>query len=281
MTKHAIWKAAIVLACAAALLSAQGGKKKKGQPEPAAAAAEPVGSPVAKQPSVKSAKEAEAVKALFGAQDADSRIKAANDLAANFPNTEFKPIAMFFAEASSQQKNDYENTIVYGEKALEADPQQYQAMLMMAQTIAARTREFDLDREEKLKSAEGYATKALEIVKVAPRPNATVTDEQWDAAKKDFTSQGLEVFALAASARNQPDKAIEAFNQVIAASPNVDPTTLVRLAAAYSKVNKFDDAISTLDKVIAMPELNVQVKQIAQAERARALQAKNKAAAAK
>ena len=61
----------------------------------------------------------------------------------------------------------------------------------------------------------------------------------------------------------------------------MDPTTLVRLAAAYSKVNKFDDAISTLDKVIAMPELNVQVKQIAQAERARALQAKNKAAAAK
>jgi tetratricopeptide (TPR) repeat protein len=280
MTKHAIWKAAIVLACAAALLSAQGGKKKKGQPEPAAAA-EPAGSPVAKQPTVKSPKEAQAVQALFGAQDPDSRIKAANDLVSNFPNTEFKSIAMFFAEASSQQKNDYENTIVYGEKALEADPQQYQAMLMMAQTIAARTREFDLDREEKLKNAEGYATKALEIVKVAPRPNATVTDEQWEAAKKDFTSQGLEVFALAASARNQPDKAIEAFNQVIAASPNVDPTTLVRLAAAYSKVNKFDDAIATLDKVIAMPELNVQVKQIAQAERARALQAKNKAAAAK
>jgi tetratricopeptide (TPR) repeat protein len=280
MNKRAIWRAAIVLACAAVLLSAQGGKKKKGQPEPAAAA-EPTGSPIAKQPTVKSAQEGQAVQAIVSAPDPDSRIKAANDLVANFPGSEFKSMALFFAAISCQQKNDYENTIVYGEKTLEADPQHYQAMLMLAQTIAARTREFDLDREEKLKNAEGYATKALELLKVAPRPNPAVTDEQWEAVKKDLTSQGLEVFALAAMARNQSDKAVEAFQKVIAASPNVDPSTWVRLAAAYSKVNKFDEAIATLDKVVAMPELNPQVKQIAQAERARAIQAKNKAAAGK
>ncbi len=283
MNHRMFWKAAIMLACAAGLLLAQGKKgQKKGQPaaqEQAAQPAAPPGSPVAKQPQVKSQKEAQAVMAIVNAQDPDSRIKAADELVNNFADSEFKPLALYFAAVSYQQKNDYERMVIYAERTVQADPSHYQAMLMLATAIAQRTREFDLDREEKLKAAEGYATKALEIIKTALRPNPNITDEQWEEAKKDFSAQAHEAFALSAIARNQPDKAIEEFKTAIASTSTPDPATMVRLAAAYNKAEKYDDAMATLDKVLAMPDLHPTVKQIAQAERNRSVQLKQKGAA--
>ena len=283
MNHRTIWKAAIMLACAAGLLLAQGKKdQKKGQQaaqEQAAQPAAPPGSPIAKQPQPKSQKELQAIQAIFAAQTPDDRIKAANDLVNNFSDSEFKPLALYFAAISYQQKNDYDHMVIYLERTLQADPNHYQALLLMAQAIAMRTREFDLDREEKLKTAEADATKALELLKTAPRPNPNITDEQWEEAKKDLAAQAHETFAMAAVARSQYDKAIEEFKTAIGLSSAPDPTTMVRLASAYSKAEKYDDAIATLDKVLASPNLNPAVKQIAQNERNRAVQLKQKGAA--
>ena len=281
MNYRMIWKAAAIVACSAGLLLAQGQTQGGAAPQGQAAqpAAPPPGSPVAPQPQVKSPKEAQAVMAIVNAQNPDDRIKAANELVSNFADSEFKSLALFFAAVSYQQKNDADRTIVYAERTLEADKTHYQAMLMLAGLIASRTREFDLDREEKLKAAEGYAAKALEILKTAPRPNPNITDEQWESAKKDFNSQAHESFAMAAMARNQPDKAIEEFKISMSTATMSDPTTGVRLAAAYSKAEKYDDAIATLDKILAAQDLHPQVKQIATAERNRAVQLKQKGAA--
>ena len=102
------------------------------------------------QPKPKSQKEVEAIQAIFNAQDPDGRIAAAENLLTNFADTEFKAIALQVAAASAQQKNDFEKMVVYAERTLEADPKNYAAMLMLANGIAQRTREFDLDKEEKL-----------------------------------------------------------------------------------------------------------------------------------
>jgi tetratricopeptide (TPR) repeat protein len=282
MNHRTFWKAAMVLMLATGLLFAQKNKKQQqAPPAQAAPAAVPAGSPVAKQPAVKSQPEAQGLRDIFQAQDPDGMIKAAKEFLAKFPDSEYKSTALFMTADSYQRKNDYENTIVYGEQTVAADPQNFQAMLLLGTTIASRTREFDLDREEKLKSAEGYAAKATEILKTAPRPNPRITDEQWEAVKKDLNTQALEIYALASMARNQPDKAIEQFNAVIKSSAAPDPTTILRLAAVYAKVNKFDEAIANLDKVLATADLNPTVKQIAEAEKTRAVAAKAKGAPAK
>lgn len=267
-------RAAAVLVCAAGLLM---GQAKKGQAAPAAV---PEGSPVARQPQPKSQPELQAVQAMLSAQDPDSRIKAANDLIGKFSDSEFKPIALFFTAVSYQQKNDQDRMMVYLERTIEADPGNFQALLMLATAIANRTREFDLDREEKLKSAEGYANKALDVLKTAPRPNPQITDQQWEAAKKDLGSQAHEAFGLAAFARNQPDKAVEEFKLAMAQAAQVDPSTVVRLAAAYNQGKKYDDAIATLDKVLGDPALNPAIKKIAETERRRSVQLKEKDAKA-
>lgn len=227
-----------------------------------------------KQPAPKSKGEVEAIQAMFNAKDADARIQAAENLIEKFRDTEFKSIALFFEAASYEQKGDYEKVVIYGERTLETDPKNYQAMLMLARNIAQHTREHDLDREEKLTKAEKYANSAQEILKDAPKPNPQLTDEQWESAKKDFAAQAHEAVALAAMVRKKYDVAVTEFKTAVDTSSQPDPATMVRLGAAYNLSGKYDDAIAVLDKVMAETDVHPAVKQFAQAEKVRAMQAK-------
>src|SRR6188472_2162868 len=84
-----------------------------------------------KQPAPKSPKEVEALQALFGAQDPDARIKAGQELLTKFADTEFKGIAMYLITVSYEQKNDFTNMVIWGERTLVADPKNYATMLVL------------------------------------------------------------------------------------------------------------------------------------------------------
>jgi len=211
--------------------------------------------------------------------DIDAAIKACDSFLQKFPDSEFKPVALYFLTLSYQNKNDYEKTLTYGEATLKADPGNYQTMLLLAQLVAARTRENDLDKEEKLKTAEKYANQALEALKTAPRPNPNISDAQWEMAKRDLEAQAYAAYALIALAQKKTDVAIQQFQKSLATTPVPDASTMVRLANAQAQVGKYDEAIATLEKVAAMPEAPPAVKQIAQKELERTKLVKAKAAA--
>jgi len=227
-----------------------------------------------KQPAPKSQKELEALQGMFNAQDPDGRIKAAENLITNFADTDFKGLALFFIAMSYEQKNDFEKMAVYAERTLEADPKNYNAMIMLARGIAQRTREHDLDREEKLAKAEKYAKQAQEVLKDAAKPNPQITDEQWVTAKKDFEAQTHEALGLAAMARKKYDVAVTEFKTAIDMSAQPDAATQVRLAAAYNQAGQYDQALPILDKLMADQNVHPTIRQFAQAERVRAMQGK-------
>lgn len=229
----------------------------------------------AKQPKPKSQKEVEALMAIQNAPDPDARIAAIENLLTNFADTDFKPMVLQMAAASAQQKNDFEKMVVYSERTLEADPNNYAAMLMLANGYALRTREFDLDKEEKLTKAENYAHKALEILKTAEKPNPNITDEQWTNAKKDLEAQAHESLANAAVVRKKYDVAISEFKLATENTPSPDPAALVREASAYLDWGKPDAAIPILEKVQAMPDAHPQVKQAASQLKVKAVGMKN------
>jgi len=226
-----------------------------------------------KQPAPKSKAEAEALQSLFSAMDPDARIKAAENLLTKFADTDFKGLALYIEAASYQQKNDYENMIVYAERAIQADPKQYPAELMLAKGIAQRAREFDLDKEEKLARAEKYAKEGMDLAKDAPKPNPQITDDQWTQAKNEYLAQGHEALGYSARVRKNYDVAVAEMKQALELAP--DPVTMVQLAVTYDQTHKPDEAIPILEKVMAMPDVDSRVKQFAQAERVRAIQLKS------
>ena len=229
------------------------------------------------QPKPKSQKEVEALQAMFNAQDPDARIKAAEALLSKFADTEFKAIALQIAAASAQQKNDFETMVLYSERTLEADPKNYGAMLMLANGIAQKTREFDLDKEEKLGRAEKYAKTAIDLVKAAPKPRPDLPDADWDNAKKSYLAQAYEALGLTAMVRKKYDEAATQFNAAI--TEQMEPSTVVRLAAAYNNAKKPDEAIAALDKLNSVADLHPAIKNVAAQERATAMKLKGGSAA--
>lgn len=227
------------------------------------------------QPKPKSPAEYEALKAMFSAQTPDARIAACENVLTKFTDTEFKAETLYIEAVSYQEKGDYEHTLVFGERALEADPKHYRTMLLLAGTIAQHSKEFDLDREEKLGQVEKYAHSAMDLVKDAAKPNPNLTDDQWTAAKKDFDAEAHTALGMAAMVRKKYDAAESEFKAAINNGSKPDPATMVRLGRVYIDEGKYDDAVAQFDKVMALPDTSVQVKQVAQAERVRAFQKKN------
>lgn len=233
-----------------------------------------------KQPKVKTPKEGEAIQALLQAQTADARIAAAENLLTKFADTEFKVFALQLATEAAGEKNDSDKVIIYAERTLEADPKSYFAMLRIATHIAQKTREFDLDKEEKLSRAEKLAKEGMEVAKTAPKPwfYAQATDEQWAGAKADFVGEGYEAIGMAAVARKKYDDAVAAFKASGESSNNPDAKNRakLRLAQAYNMAGKFDEALGVLEPMLADQQLNPAFRQFAGQEKLKAVTGKAK-----
>ena len=126
-----------------------------------------------------------------------------------------------------------------------------------------RTREHDLDKEEKLKQAEKYTSDGLELLKTAGKPRPDLTDEQWAAAKKDFEAQGYDSLGMVAMVRKKFADAVAQFKKAADTQATPDPATKVRLASAYNSVGNFEGALLVVDALLADQQLHPTIRQVA------------------
>jgi len=209
----------------------------------------------------KSQKERDALVAIQSAPDADAKLKAIDDMLGSFPDTAYKTILLDMAVGIAQEKGDYPLTIAWAERDLEANPKSFVSMLAISTSTAANTKEFDLDKTEKLDKAEKYAKEALDTVKTAPKP-AQVSDDKWPEAQKYFESGAHAALAMVDVDRKKYDEAIAEYKTAVDLYP--DAASMVRLGDTYVKAGKYDDAIATFDKVIALPDVAPGIKRFAE-----------------
>jgi tetratricopeptide (TPR) repeat protein len=222
---------------------------------------------------VKSKAEGEAVNAVLTATTPDARIAAADNLLSKYKDTAFKSIALQIAGESYSQKGDGPNAIVYGDRAIEADPKNFQALLLVSSQLARMTKEFDLDKDEKLKRATKLANDAVAAIAGAEKPNPQLTDEQWTGIKKDLTSEAHETLGMIATVDKKWAAAITEYKAAIDVSASTAYTAMVRLMSVYNNDKKYDDATALADKLIAAGAPD-NLKKIAQDEKARAAKGK-------
>jgi len=214
-------------------------------------------------PAPKSQAEAQAFMALQQAQgNPDAVIKAADELITKFADTQFKEIALYMQAISYEQKGDFDKAIIYGERVLEINPKNFQVTLLLGEVLAQRTRENDLDKEEKLTRADKLLNGTLENVKTATKPNPALSDQQWDEAKKFIAAEAHNGLGLVAMTRKKYDVAISEFET--AAKEDPQPAYSVRLASAMQSSGKNAEAVAVVDKILADPQLHPQIKAVAE-----------------
>lgn len=223
-----------------------------------------------------SKKEYEAFMAIQNASTPDARIAAVDKFVESFADSKLKSQALFMGADAAERKNDTATALTYAQNSLEADPKNYESMLLIAGEIARTTREHDLDRDEKIAKVNKLANDAIAAVNTATKPNAQLSDDQWENYKKDKIAEAHRDLAMGLVDQKKYDDAIAEFKTAVDTGSTIDPTTMIRLAAAYNSANKPDDALAEIDKVLALPNLPPQLKPFAMHEKTVAEAAKNK-----
>jgi tetratricopeptide (TPR) repeat protein len=198
----------------------------------------------------KSPEEVNALIALQNAQTPEQRIEAAEKLLTDFKDTEFKETANYVLMLAHQQKNDFENMLLFGERVLSINPDNTGALISLANAIPMRTREFDLDKDEKLAKAEDFAKRALTLIPNQEKPSPDMPDDQWLMAKKDFMASVYESLGLVAMKRKIYDSAEENFRKSIDVGSEQPAAAFFYLGQALKEQGKKDEAIAALDQAI-------------------------------
>lgn len=221
-----------------------------------------------------SAKEADAIKKVASAKTPDDKVAAVENLITNFADTTFKGEALYEAAEAKDLKQDYPKAVSYGELAIEADPKGgagLNALLLVAGELAQHTGKYDLDKETKLGKAEKDVNQALELIPALPKPpNVKISDADFATFKKDKTSEAHRDLGLIATARQKWDVSVSEFKLAVDGASAPDSVLMVRLGNAYNENKQFADAQTVLKKVLAMPNLNPNVKAFADQEEKRA-----------
>jgi len=230
----------------------------------------------AQGPSPKSQKEVEALMAVQNAQNNQQRIEAAQKLIQDFADTEFKSWALFNIMQSYELMGDIPNTIVYAEQVLSAKPSNFEAAsahVRIANGIARQTKEFDLDRDEKLQKVADNANKAIAMLATATKVNDQIPDEQWTLITQNEAAIAYDAMAQGEFVRKKYQEAAEFFVKAIQAQP--DPVRMLKAGNSYRLAKKFSDAMNMLNNAINDPNTNDQIKSLAEREKKLVEEAQN------
>jgi tetratricopeptide (TPR) repeat protein len=182
----------------------------------------------------------------------DRSISYCQKLLVEFKDTEHKEGALYLTTLGYQQANDFEGMLTYGELVLEENPEHWGTLLALAYVLPLRTRKYDLDKEEKLSQAEGYAKRALDIIPRAENPNPDmITDDDWLLEKKDLMANAHKSIGSVAAKREDWAAMEKSYRQALQLANEQTGEVFYHIAKALKEQGKKDEALGMLDQSVA------------------------------
>jgi tetratricopeptide (TPR) repeat protein len=209
------------------------------------------GAPAGKRPpQAKTQAEYAAFNSAKALTDPAALEKAADDFATKFPDSELRPMLYKAAMQEYQQANNADKMTDMAHKALTYDPDDPEALLGIAQVLAERTRETDLDKDQKLDEAKKDAQRALVTI------DTDLPTTGYDPAKlaqfKGFLrSEAYAILgALASNAKNWPEAETNLRKSIDAFPDQVDSIAVLRLAVSLDMQNKVPEALKYANQAV-------------------------------
>ena len=249
MTKAAIVVA--VLGMCAWSLGQSTDKPAAQTPAAGQAAAPAAAAPQGKRPAqAKTQPEFAAYNAAKVLTDPAAMEKAADDFAVKFPDSELRPILYSAAMNLYQQANNADKMMDMAKKILIYDADSPEALLGVAQVLAERTRETDLDKDQRLAEAKTDAEHALVTVDT-DIPTAGIEQARVDAYKGYLKSEAYAILGtLAFNAKNWAEAETNLRKSIDALPQQPDPVAVFRLAVSLDMQNKYPEALKFADQAV-------------------------------
>ncbi len=210
--------------------------------------------------------------AKASANDPAAMEKAADDFAAKYPDSELRVLLYSQAMTSYQSANNAEKMMDMGRKVLKLDPDDPVALTGVAQVLAERTRDTDLDKQQRYDEASKLAQHALDSVDNVAVPNGTPQDKA-DAYKGFLRSNAYYVLGTVQYDQEKYVDAEGSFRKSIDAFPSQpDPLAVLRLALSLDKQEKYPEALKFANQAVQITQENTTLGTYARNERDRLTQ---------
>jgi tetratricopeptide (TPR) repeat protein len=268
MKRFVIFTLAVLIAgwfsLAQAQQPAQGGAAQ-GQ----AAQAQPQATQGRPQPKITSQAEYKAYQDAAAKQTPSELELAAMEFEMKFPQSDVRTLLFLNAMRAYEREGNSEKTVEMARKVLTIYPNEPDAELAIANELASRTRDTDLDREERLTEATNMAKKALDNVNYVLLP-ANATPEQAEGIKNLMRSMAHAAMGTVNLTRKDPaaaEKEFETATTVNTAYP--DPVVWLRLALSREQQKKYPGALDAVNEAVKLAPAGSQVATLAAAQRDR------------
>jgi len=208
--------------------------------------------------------------AVASANDPAAMEKATNDFATKFPDSELRVLLYRTAMHSFQSANNADKMMEMGRKVLKIDPDDPEALVGVAQVLAERTRDTDLDKDQRLDEAMKLAQRSIETVDTDVAVPAGTPQDKIDAYKGFLRSSAYSIMGALqfkkekfADAEGYLRKSIDAYP----AQP--DPVVVLRLALSLDKQEKYPEALKFANQAVQLAQDNPTLDKLAGNERDR------------
>jgi len=207
------------------------------------------------QPQAKTQDEYKAYQEAAAKPDPPSLEQAANDFATKYPTSELRSVLFQREMTMYQASNNAEKTIEAGKKVIAIDPDNAAALVTVALVIANKTREGDLDRDERMAEASKYANHALESIDNGTGVPAGTSEDKVPMFKElvrsmAYSSLGTVEF----NRKNYPQAETYLRKSVENSTLQPDPVTWLQLSLALDRENKYNDALQAANKCIEIAQ---------------------------
>jgi tetratricopeptide (TPR) repeat protein len=265
----------VIFALGAAVMSGQ--TTPQNQPSPSAqgtaqqGTAQQAAPPAGKRPpQAKTQPEFDAYKAAVATTDPAALEKAADDFAAKFPDSELRVLLYKNVMRLYQNANNTDKTEAMGRKVLGFDADDPEALVIVAEVIAERTRDSDIDKDQRFGEATAMAQKATQTIETNVQVPAGTPQDKVDAYKAMMRSQAYSIIGTIDFKKENYPSAEQNLQKSLDAYPaDPDKVVVLRLALTLDKEQKYPEALKVANRAVELTQDNTPIGTPARHERDR------------
>jgi len=190
-----------------------------------------------------------AYKAFLASQNGDpaTRIQLGEDFAGKFPTSQYLPGVYGVLTSSYFATGNMDKMFAAGSRAIQLDPQNADAMSLLAMAISRRVKPTTPDGAQQLQTAETYAHRAIEIIPTMAKPD-TVDDATFEKAKNDKLALAHSGLGLIDINNKKFEDARAELAQAVQLASSPDPVDYYLLGNADVQANYYNDAVAAYGK---------------------------------
>jgi tetratricopeptide (TPR) repeat protein len=224
-------------------------------------------------PQAKTQAEFDAYKTASALTDPAAQEKAADDFAAKFPDSELRVILWKAVMHNYQRTGNSDKTVETARKGLAIDGDDPELLVTVAGELAEKTRDTDLDKDQRLDEAMKMAQKALQTVDTDVAIPANTPQEQIDAYKGQLRSFAYSIIGTLEFKKDNFTGAEADLRKSIDAFPSQpDPVVVLRLAISLDRQGKYQDALKEANRAVELTQDGTGAGKLARQERDRLTQ---------